>query len=482
MSAINRILSPIRAIASAVSSAFSVRAKYDAAQTSTTNRNHWSNADALDADSANSNGVRRTLRTRARYECQNNSYAYGVLKTHAVYVVGTGPRLQMRTAIPAVNEAVQARWRKWAKASRLARKLRIAKLTQDRDGEVFLMFFTNPSLKDPVKLDLRVIEADQITSNIAGLVDPNNIDGVILDEYGNVVAYELSPHPGAASIKDFNIEPKRIDASDMIHLYHEDRPGQHRGIPTMTPSLPLFAKLRRYTQFTVDAAEVAALHSAVMHTNASASIDPAEIDPGTTMPINNMQITALPEGWSLDQMKPEHPTTTYSDFKLELVSEVARPIGMPLNIAAANSSRYNYASGRMDHQAYFRFIDVEQFDLEELVLDVILAKWWEEAVLIENYLPREAGRIDADQEHEWFWDGYEHVDPNKEANAQETRLRNHTTTLAEQYAKEGKDWKQQMLQRKSELDFMRANNIPIDTGGNAQPDPASAQLEDTPNA
>ena len=39
----------------------------------------------------------------------------------------------------------------------------------------------------------------------------------------------------------------------------------------------------------------------------------------------------------------------------------------------------------------------------------------------------------------WFWDGHEHVDPSKEATAQEKRLANNTTTLAAEYAKQGKD-------------------------------------------
>ena len=39
-----------------------------------------------------------------------------------------------------------------------------------------------------------------------------------------------------------------------------------------------------------------------------------------------------------------------------------------------------------------------------------------------------------------MWDGFEHVDPVKEANAQATRLANRTTTLAEECAREGKDY------------------------------------------
>ena len=57
----------------------------------------------------------------------------------------------------------------------------------------------------------------------------------------------------------------------------------------------------------------------------------------------------------------------------------------------------------------------------------------------------------------WFWDGHEHVDPSKEATypptrrvasrsevatsgALERRLANNTTTLAAEYARQGKDW------------------------------------------
>ena len=53
--------------------------------------------------------------------------------------------------------------------------------------------------------------------------------------------------------------------------------------------------------------------------------------------------------------------------------------------------------------------------------------------------------------HQWFWDCREHVDPNKEANAQETRLRNNTTTLADEFAKQGKDSEIEIGKRAKEL-------------------------------
>jgi hypothetical protein len=104
--------------------ASSLRAKYDAAQTTHENRRHWANADHLSANAAASPDVRRVLRSRARYEVANNSYAKGIVLTLANYVVGTGPRLQMLTDDPAANRIIEKEFARWAKAVGLAHKLR----------------------------------------------------------------------------------------------------------------------------------------------------------------------------------------------------------------------------------------------------------------------------------------------------------------------------------------------------------------------
>jgi capsid protein len=53
----------------------------------------------------------------------------------------------------------------------------------------------------------------------------------------------------------------------------------------------------------------------------------------------------------------------------------------------------------------------------------------------------------------------EHVDPAKEANAQATRLASHTTSLAAEYARVGKDWDTELRQIAKEQELMRKLNI-----------------------
>ena len=147
------------------------------------------------------------------------------------------------------------------------------------------------------------------------------------------------------------------------------------------------------------------------------------------------------------------PSTSYGEFKREILNEIARCLNMPYNVAAGNSSGYNYASGRLDHQTYFKSIRVEQSNLEAVVLDRVLAAWFDEAVLIPGLLPAGLGPF-VEWSHQWFWDGHEHVDPAKEASAQATRLASHTTTLADEYARRGQDWETQLRQRAKERSLM----------------------------
>jgi len=429
-----------------------VRGRFDSAATSDDNRRHWANADALSADAAATPQVRRTLRIRCRYEVANNSYARGIVLTLANDVVGTGPRLQMLTENEAANREVEREFDRWAREVGLAEKLRTMRQARAQDGEAFAILVNNPVLAGPVKLDLRLVEADQVSSPYRGFIDANEVDGIRLDAFGNPVAYRvLKDHPGALRWR-FREEYFTVPAAHMIHVFRQDRPGQHRGLPEIMPALPLFAQLRRFTLAVISAAEAAADFAGILYTDAPASGEADQVEPMDLVELERNMLLTMPGGWKMGQVKAEQPATTYAEFKKEILNEIARCLNMPFNVAAGNSSGYNYASGRLDHQTYFKSIRVDQAFMAGRVLDRVLAAWlWEYALTVGavDYIPAQGlERILPD--HQWFWDGVEHVDPSKEAKAQETRLKNLTTTLAHEYARQGKDWEAELRQRARE--------------------------------
>jgi capsid protein len=89
--------------------------------------------------------------------------------------------------------------------------------------------------------------------------------------------------------------------------------------------------------------------------------------------------------------------------------------------------------------------------MASVVLDQILAAWIYEAMLSSEFATL---RTLSNLPHQWFFDGTEHVDPAKEANAQATRLQSNTTTLAAEYARQGKDWETELHQRAKEKNLM----------------------------
>jgi len=429
-----------------------VRARYDAAQTTAENARHWAMADAMSADGAASADVRKKLRERARYEVANNSYAKGIVLTIANDAIGTGPRLQLLTADPEINRRVENAFAEWAKAVGLAEKLRAMRMAKATDGESFAVLTANPVINSPVQLDVKLVEADRVASPIMSVLPTSNdIDGIILDVYGNPHTYTvLRQHPGDLSA--WKTQYDVVPADAVVHWFRVDRPGQHRGIPELTPALPLFAQLRRYTLAVIAAAETAADFAAVLFTDAPANGEAQALEPMDVVELEKRMATVLPDGWKLGQVDAKQPSTGYREFKHEILNEIARCLNLPFNVAAGNSAGYNYASGRLDHQTYFKSIRVEQAHLAEVVLDRIFAAWIHEAMLMTEFaFLRTAGVLP----HQWFFDGTEHVDPAKEANAQATRLSSNTTTLAAEYARQGKDWETELRQRAKERALMQ---------------------------
>lgn len=416
-----------------------INAKFDAAQTTADNRNHWSAADGLSARAAATPAVRKTVRDRSRYEAGSNSWYSGLLRTATNHVVGTGPRLQVLGTDRAVSARVEAAWSRWAKAARLVEMVRVAFESYWRDGEVFFLRWSRLA-NQPVQLDVRLAEADQVFAPWGyDSLDSSVEDGVRTDPTGRGVEYYVArQHPGdrvafRGPIGDW------WPASDVIHLFRADRPGQVRGLPRLMPALPLFAVLRRHTLATLFAAEAAARHAIVMQTAAGAGApkrspqDFAEVE----LPSNAM--TILPEGWQIGQVKPEHPTTNHEMFQRQTLMEIARCSGMPYSLVCGSSKDSNFSSAKMDvRNTWGPEVVAEQERLNRTVCDVVFRWFLDEAVfapgLLDGLPPLE--QVD----YQWQWDPLPTTDEIDDVNAADARLKAGLSTLPLEYQRRGLDF------------------------------------------
>lgn len=440
-----------------------ITGRFDSALTTVDNRQHWSPADGLAADAAGNAGIRYTLRNRARYEVANNCYCRGVGESIATDFVGTGPRLHIddERLSPDERAEVERKFWTWTQAINLPGKLKTMRKARRQDGEAFACKITNPNLPGPVKLDLRLIEADQVRFVDIQLLLVPSVDGIRFDDYGNPVSYHiLRVHPGYWSYATGYIglpwEYDVWDARYVIHWFRQDRPGQHRGLPEFLPALPLYASLRRTTQAVIDALETAADFAVLLETQAGAmaldddgaemSVVTNEVVPGETMALQRRMITALPQGYKASQMQAAHPNQEYGPFKREVCGEIGRCENVTLNVVLGDSSQSNMASGQLDHKIYFRPREIEREEANRLILENLFRDWVAEGVRAREgngdygkpYLP--AVMRQADIEHSWYWDSNELGDPLKLAAARSTDLANGVTTIPAIYESKGQNW------------------------------------------
>ena len=416
---------------------------YDAAGSGDDTANYWANADALDADSANSFTVRQTLVKRSRYENANNGFADGITKTLATDIVGKGPSLRMQTGSEAFNRMVEREWNAWAKEIQFRRKLWCMAHAFDQDGEAFGVIRQNRRLRHRVKLDVTLTETEQCQSPYLRYNEPNRIDGIEFDEFGNPIVYEfLKYHPGSSNIaQSYFLDVERVPARFVCHWFRMIRPGQHRGIPGGTSAMNAGATGRRWREATVGAAENVANFSLFIRT----MFEPDEADtltPMSSLDIQKRMMVALPAGYDAFQPKAEQPTANHYEFNKSIISEQARPRAMPYNKAACDSSQHNFASGRLDHIPYFAQIDdVDRLDCDDLVLEPLFAQWFDYAVVAFGWL---GGNPDVlgpgARSHVWDWPKHTIADEKSEAAAKDTKLKNGSMSLFDVCNEQGQDY------------------------------------------
>lgn len=348
-----------------------LKAKYDAAQTNTSNQEHWANADNLDPHTANSYDVRRKLRSRSRYEViENNPFLKGTILTMAGDFVGSGPKLQIvDERIPKkVRRKIERVFLRWFKKAKIRRKLWRARVARIVDGESFKFAYTDNRLRHPVKLNYFMVEADQVSSeavpdNKNQNEDTYEIDGIRLDKFDNPLEYHLlHVHPGSSIISRYfaraNNRGKWVDAENVLHWFRQDR-GWSRGIPEITPSLPLCALLRRYTLAVVMSAETAANITALLETTGP-PIGTDQDSPFDIFPLEMGTLMTLPRNYKLSQLDAKQPQAVYDTFVNSLLREINRPLLVPFNLASGSSADSNMASAVVDQHIYKSGVETDR--------------------------------------------------------------------------------------------------------------------------
>lgn len=215
------------------------------------------------------------LRDHARDLVRNNAYAASALATIVDHTVGWG--IVGRPRKGSANEAAIRRakelWREWAETpacdaegrQNLYGLQRQVHRTVAEAGECLVRRrWRRPEDGLPIPLQLQVLEPDYLDTSKEGTTAGGGriIQGVEFNAIGRRVAYWLfREHPGAslAAVSAFGFgASQRIPASEILHVYRPERPGQVRGVSWFAPVILKMKDVDEYDDATILKAKIAA--------------------------------------------------------------------------------------------------------------------------------------------------------------------------------------------------------------------------------
>jgi lambda family phage portal protein len=303
------------------------------------------------------------LRGRSRDLSRNNPNWRRFLKLVEQNVVGhKGIRLECQMTLKTgpnagqpdekMNDLIEAAWRDWGRKGNcdVTRKHTWVSLQQliartvPRDGECFIRIHEN--FDNDHRFALQIIDADQVDSGYT-LANPRIEQGVEWDQWGAAVAFHVLDHHPTEQVRDR--KRVRIPASQIIHLYVEERAGQARGVPWCASGIVAMRMLDGYSEAELIAARTAAAKMGFITSSEEATGPDPDALPGTVQAMDAQPgvIEHLAIGETFNSWDPTHPAGNFEPFVLAQ----QRLLAMGLNVShmslTGDLRQANYSSARV---------------------------------------------------------------------------------------------------------------------------------------
>jgi lambda family phage portal protein len=397
---------------------------------------------SADANGASAPSLER-LRNISRDLRRNNAWARNGIATIATEAIGWGIR-------PSASEPALKIWDRWANSTAcdydgLTTAYGLQALALDtvvESGEVLLVkhFDANGHDDQELPLRIRVLEPDYLdtwrnlpTSDSGGPI----IHGVEFDTRGRRTAYWLyDHHPGSYGTFSRTFASRRIPASDVIHAFLRERPGQVRGVPWLCSVIMRLHQLGTYDDALLRKAEISACFAAfvteteprILGKEDPRNKDLEEIGVGT--------IQYLKPGQSVTFGAPQ-ADSGHDALSKRTLQAIAAGLGPTYEDLSRDYSQVNFSSARMGRMNFWRKVYGWQ---EFLIIPQICAGLWRWSM--ERAVVR--GLLDEVPQVEWTAPSMPMVDPVLEGLAITRMMRSGTLTGQQAIREQGRDPRRQL--------------------------------------
>ena len=457
------------------------------------------------------------LRQRSRDLYMGVPLATGALKACRTNVVGQGLKLKSQIdhdflgltedEARTLERQIEQEFALWADSTAcdierldtFSELQQLAFLNWLMSGDVLVTLPTTKRPCMPYDLRIRLIEADRL-SNPYSEFSPRIIGGVEVNDMGEVVAYHISTqHPLSwqySETKWTRVEAygEKTGRRNVLHIMNRERIGQRRGVPFLAPVIEALKQLGDYTEAELVAAVVSGLFAVFIQKKEDSDGDPVtgvnddeqiDSDDESTVELAPGAVQYLLEGEEANAVTPGRPNSNFDPFVTSICRQIGAALEIPYEILLKHFTS-SFTASRGALLEFWKMVKMYRNWLANDFCQPIYEEWLAEAVA--------KGRIAAPGFFadplvrraycgaEWNGPAQGLLDPVKEVNAAERRVKNcFSTTEREAAEMNGSDFYRNAQQRKQEIKIMQEVN------GNAEqkaaPEPAQPQQpEPAPDA
>ena len=434
------------------------RSGYDAGRTDNGN---WMPVGG-DAESINSMS-RDLIRHRARDLERNADYMESTVQALERNVVGDGISLDCDIDDPDLETEIETCWRTWCHPencditgrSSFSEILKMAVRRMMVDGGILVIAVYDK--KSPYPLRLQIKEVDELDDTLSICGENRVAGGIEVNRCNRPVAYHF---------KDYGLYAEtgksiRIPADRVIYLNRIKRPTQIREVSGFANILNRLKDTNQFIDAVTVKERILACYAIFIKkvNHAVNSFGRENHDPKTGAKPKTLAPGMVVELDPGDEIQVANPSGQSSDAKgivTILLRAVSSALGLSYEAVSRDMSQSTYSSSRQnlieDHRTYKEWQNYLQ---EHLCRQVY--KWWMTSCVLAGTLHIPDFWQDEEKytASNWVAPGMSWIDPVKEVNASRIALETNQTTLQEIAAEHGKDWKQILLQRAKEKEFMR---------------------------
>lgn len=228
-----------------------------------------------------------------------------------------------------------------------------------RDGESLMVRRRAKAAEGlPLPFQIAVLECDHFDERVHGVLANGNvgIEGVEVDGKGGVVAYHLyDRHPGDLTVFSSSTSTRYL-ATDVVHLYRIDRPGQAHGVSWLAPVIVRLGDFEDTKDAYILRQKIAACFAAFV-TRSGGAGEPEDVN--STRSGNRLEtvepgmIEYLDIGDKVEFGTPPIVGDLEAFFRVN-GRDIAVGLGMTYEALTGDLSGVNFSSGRMGWLEFHR--------------------------------------------------------------------------------------------------------------------------------